>query len=75
MTTRLDSLLKEAARYLSNGSDPFSGDFLRKHDVSLDEAYDMGDTIALAINMWVLMTPTQKGVAIGILAANGVITS
>lgn len=73
MTTRLDNLLKEAAKHLSNGSDPFSGDFLVKHDVSLDEAYDMGDTIALAINTWVLMSRPQQHQAIAMLVENGLL--
>ena len=46
---RTDELTVAAIKALANGDDPFEHPFLAEHNVSLDEAYDLADQMALGL--------------------------
>jgi hypothetical protein len=49
--TRMRSLVKAAAEALDDGKDPFDGWFLDENKVTLDEAYELADTTAMALRL------------------------
>lgn len=49
---RETELLNAAADAMADGRDPFHESFLVEHDVSLNEVYDMSETIALAVRLF-----------------------
>lgn len=48
---RRRKLLLAAAFSLDEGEDPFHGSFLSKHKVTLDEAYDLSELLAMGARM------------------------
>lgn len=61
--SRLLALLREAANALGDLRDPFSTDWLSKHQVTADECYDLSIALAMLIRGYVSAPPeTQKAV-------------
>ena len=50
--TRTQELLREAARALEDMRDPMSTGFLVEHNVTADECFDLSETMALAIRVY-----------------------
>jgi hypothetical protein len=44
---RTKTLLQAAVEALENGEDPFHESFLRSHNVTIHEAYDLADLLAV----------------------------
>ena len=48
---RLRSLVKAAADALDDGKDPFERWFLVENEVTLDEAYELAETMAMTLRL------------------------
>lgn len=57
--SRKKELLALAADAMDKGEDPFHISFLSEHEVTLDEVYDMSETIAQAMRIWLLLNEPQ----------------
>lgn len=53
--SRMTNLVGLAADAMDKGEDPFHVSFLSEHRVTLDEAYDMSETLATAARIWLLL--------------------
>jgi hypothetical protein len=53
-------LLRESAKCFANASHPFSTEWLSKHDVTLDECYDLSQAIANAIRVYLDLPKDQR---------------
>lgn len=60
MSNRRADLLRSAVVSLQNGEDPFGGGFLREHNVSLDECYDLADALALGGQVVLAMMDPER---------------
>lgn len=45
-------LLREAAKWLDEGRDPLHESFLIEHNVTLDEAYDLAEHLAIGARLY-----------------------
>lgn len=73
--SRSSELLKAAAEALENGNDPFHGSFLDGNQVTLDECFDMADSLAMGALLvaWAIENPRQARAAIE--GASGAMTT
>jgi len=49
--------MKEAADAFAKGSDPFSGDWLAEHEVTLDECFSLSEKIAAVLKGYLASPP------------------
>ena len=63
--SRSSELLKAAAEALEDGRDPLSAAFLGEYDVSLDECFDLADSLALGAHLiaWAMDNPRKAVLA------------
>lgn len=59
--SRSADILRAAADALESGTDPFAGAFLREHEVTLDECYDLAGHLALGAQLlaWAIENPRE----------------
>jgi len=67
--SRSSELLKAAAEALDDGRDPLNSAFLDEHGVTLDECYDLAESLAMGGRLiaWAMENPVQAAA----FAANG----
>lgn len=53
--SRRNDLLEAAAEAMDRAEDPFHVSFLSEHKVTLDEAYDLSETLALAARIFLAL--------------------
>jgi hypothetical protein len=54
------SLLTAAAEAFADGRSPFNGEWLAEHKVTLDECYDLSDSVSHAILNWIRLEGDEK---------------
>jgi hypothetical protein len=60
MANRGDELLQEAAKAFEDGRDPFSTSWLSEHEVTGQECFEMGQSIAAIIKGYLASPPGSQ---------------
>lgn len=63
--SRQSDLLRVAADALEGGRSPLEGAFLTEHEVTLDELFDLADSLAIGARLtaWAIENPRLAGAA------------
>lgn len=62
--SRAHDLVRLAAESMDRGEDPFHASFLSEHEVTLDEVYDLSETLAQAARLYLLLLKRPEWMAV-----------